>query len=287
MPALSSLYQWINNYTSRKHLRIASKEIQSIISGITGIPKEHLLIHKDSQVTKGESEKIKRAVIKRGTHYPLQYILGSAEFMGIDFRITPGVLIPRPETELLVEAALKYIDGRQGASVLDLCCGSGIIGLSIAYRDKRARVILSDRSAKAIRLSHENRKRLGLGSRIKIYQGDLFSALPVSSKFDLIVSNPPYVPHERIRHLQKEVLYEPVKAIDGGKKGLEIIKEILQQAGKYLHEDGMLFIEHDDTQKNYLETFCAREEQTELRYIKTINDLCGLPRLSMFSRPAD
>ena len=284
MPRLSSLYLWINNYISDKHLRIASTEIQSIISGITGISKEHLLIHKDSIVTDSDSEKIRRAVKKRGTHYPVQYIIGSAGFMGIDFRITPGVFIPRPETELLVERALEYIGDRQRTSVLDLCCGSGVIGLSIACMDKRTCVSLSDSSARAIRLAQENSKRLGLSSRVQLYRGDLFSPLPVLSKFDLIVSNPPYVPHDRMRHLQREVLYEPVKALDGGEKGLKVIKRIIQQAGTFLNEGGMLFLEHDDTHKKHLETLCSGEDQPSLRYMKTIGDLSGLPRLSIFTR---
>ena len=284
MPRLSSLYLWINNYISDKHLSIASVEIQSIIAGITGISKEHLLIHKDGIVTDSDSEKIRRAVKKRGTHYPVQYIIGSVEFMGIDFLVTPGVLIPRPETELLVETALKYTGDRKYKYILDLCCGSGVIGLSIARMDRHTLVSLSDNSASALRLAQENSSRIGLGSRVKFYRGDLFSALPVRSKFDLIVSNPPYVPHDRIRHLQKEVLYEPVKAIDGGRKGLEVINKIIQQAGSFLNEDGMLFIEHDDTHKKYLETICTGEDQPSLRYMKTIDDLSGLPRMSIFSR---
>ena len=284
MPRLSSLYLWINNYISNKHIRISSSEIHSIIAGITGISKEHLLIHKDSIVSNSDSEKIKRAVKKRGTHYPLQYITGSVEFMGIDFLVTLGVLIPRPETELLVETALKYTGDRKYRHILDLCCGSGVIGLSIACMDKHTLVSLSDSSAGALRLTHKNSDRLGLSARVKIYRGDLFSALPARSKFDLIVSNPPYVPHGRIRHLQKEVSFEPVKAIDGGRKGLEVINKIIQQAGSFLDEDGMLFIEHDDTHKEYLETFFDGEDQPSLRYIKTINDFSGLPRMSIFSR---
>ncbi len=284
MPRLSSLHLWIKNYISNKHIQIPSAEIHYIISGITGISKEHLLIHKDSIVSNSDSEKIKRAVKKRGNHYPLQYIIGSEEFMGMDFLVTPGVLIPRPETELLVETALKYTAKRKYKHILDLCCGSGVIGLSIARMDRHTLVSLSDNSASALRLAQENSSRIGLGSQVKFYRGDLFSALPVRSKFDLIISNPPYVPHNRIRHLQKEVLYEPVKAIDGGRKGLEVIKKIIQQAGSFLNEDGTLIIEHDDTHKEYLETFCTGEDQPSLRYIKTINDFSGLPRMSIFSR---
>ncbi len=283
MPQLNDIYEWIKTYTRVKNIRIALSETNIIISSIIGIPREHLLIHKDIVLSNSYVRKIKKAIKKRSIHYPLQYIIGSVEFMGIDFLITPGVLIPRPETELLVETVLKYIAELKYKTILDLCCGSGVVGLSIASIDKNTFVSLSDSSVRAINLTSKNSGRLGLTGKINLYKGDLFSKIPLSSKFDLIVSNPPYVPHTRMRHLQKEVLYEPVKAIDGGEKGLEIIKKIIQQAGKFLNEDGMLMIEHDDTHKKYLETICTDADQGTLKYIKTINDLSGLPRLSLFS----
>jgi release factor glutamine methyltransferase len=283
MPQLNDIYEWIKTYTRVKNIRIALSETNIIISSITGIPREHLLIHKDIVLSNSYVRKIKKAIKKRSTHYPLQYIIGSVEFMGIDFLITPGVLIPRPETELLVETALKYIAELKYKTILDLCCGSGIVGLSIASIDKNTFVSLSDSSVRAINLTSKNSGRLGLTGKIKLYKGDLFSKIPLSSKFDLIVSNPPYVPHTRIRHLQKEVLYEPVKAIDGGEKGLEVITRIIQQAGKFLNENGMLMMEHDDTHKKYLEKAYTNEAQTALQCMRTINDLSGLPRISIFS----
>ncbi len=248
------MYEWIKTFTHVKNIRIALTETNSIISSITGISREQLLIRGDIVLSNTDVRKIQNAVKKRASHYPLQYIIGSVQFMGIDFLITPCVLIPRPETELLVETALKYIAELKYKTILDLGCGSGVVGLSIASIDKNTFVSLSDSSARAINLTKKNSSRLGLTERIKFYTGDLFSKIPLSSKFDLIISNPPYVPHKRIRHLQKEVLYEPLKAIDGGDKGLEVIRKIIQQAGKFLNEDGMLIIEHDDTHKKYLKT---------------------------------
>ncbi len=284
MSQLNALYAWIKSYASTQHTRIALTEINSIISGMTGIPREHLLTHEDIVLSNTDIERIKKAVKKRATHYPLQYIVGSVEFMGINFLIDPGVLIPRPETELLVETALTYMADREYRTVLDLCCGSGVIGLSIASMERNAFISFTDNSKRAVHLTIKNSESLGLTPRVRFYTGDLFSRVPASERFDLIVSNPPYVPHARMRHLQKEVLYEPVTAIDGGRKGMEVIKRIIQQAGKFLNQNGMLIIEHDDTQKRYLETLCTDTDQTALKYMKTINDLSGLPRISIFSR---
>ncbi len=284
MPLLRDLHTWIRSYVRSNHLRITLTEINSIIAGVTGIPREHLLIHNDSVVPAGAFRKITRAVKKRGEHYPLQYLTGSVEFMGIKFRIRPGVLIPRPETELLAEICLQYTAARKNTSILDLCCGSGVIGLSIARLDLHTRISLSDRSLRAVNLARENAAVLGLAARTSFYHGDLFSPLPVGAKFDLIVSNPPYIPNTRMPHLQKEVRCEPVKALDGGKNGTEVITRIVRQAGNYLNDDGILAIEHDDTHQRFMESLGMSAKQTSLYYVKTINDLSGRPRVSIFRR---
>lgn len=243
-------------------------------------------MYRDVPLSGREKLRLRRAMEKRAAHYPLQYITGSVEFMGIDFSITPGVFIPRPETELLVETALKAIGTGSRTAVLDLCCGSGVVGLSIARMSTGTEVALSDVSGKAVRLAIKNSERLGLRSRAEFYTGDLFSPLPMSKSFDLIVSNPPYVPCGRMRRLQAEVLEEPARAIDGGRGGLETIRRIISGAGRRLGRDGMLIMEHDDTHKEYLEALCDHDGRSGLRYIKTINDLSGLPRVSVFSARA-
>ncbi|MGB9735374.1 MAG: peptide chain release factor N(5)-glutamine methyltransferase [bacterium] len=282
MPRLSAIYDWVQQNQKLKVNKIPFSEINTIISGITGIPKQVLLVHSDIRVSSSELKKIQKAITKRIDHYPLQYILGFVEFMGIRFFINEGVLIPRPETELLVETALKYIDELQYETILDLCCGSGVVGLSIAYLNKQTHVSLCDNSSKAINLTRKNSQLLGLNHRCTLFKSDLFSGIPVSSKFDLIVSNPPYVPEERLSSLPKEINYEPVEAINGGEKGMELISRIIQQVGSYLNKSGMLIIEHDDTQKRYLERIGIVDTGSTLKYVKTINDLSGLPRVSVF-----
>ncbi len=282
MPQLDILYRWVKKYTADKGTHIPLREVNSIISAIAGIPRERLLLEKDIRITDTGVRRIKYIVRKRVSRHPLQYLLGSVEFMGINFLIKPGILIPRPETELLVEAALEIIEGHSYSTILDLCCGSGAIGLSIARKNKSVQVSLSDISRKAISLAKENSRRLGIASRIKFFEGDLFSPLPVSAQFDLIVSNPPYVPQRRIKHLQKEVLFEPLEAIDGGVDGLDVIRRITRNAGKFLKKNGILIIEHDDTHESYFHRFNETGLRTTLRYRKTIKDLAALPRISVF-----
>jgi len=281
MPTLKDIYDWAMPYIKNKESGVTFSEINTIISYVTGIPKEYLLINPDTRLSASNIRRIKKAIQKRSTHYPLQYIIGLIEFMGINFHITPGVLIPRQETELVVETALEYIKKFEYKTVLDLCCGSGVIGLSIAFFSQGIIVSFIDNSAKAINLTKKNSKLLGLTERSSFYKGDLFSPLS-GSRFDLIVSNPPYVPSNRIKHLPEEVLYEPIDAIDGGNRGLMILKKILYQAGNYLNKSGMLIIEHDDTHKEYLKKISTVEPNIGIKYVKTINDLSGLPRVSVF-----
>lgn len=287
MPLLRELQAWARSYVREHRLRIPAAEINSIIAGLTGLPKEYLLIHQDTAVPAGDAGKIKRALKKRGEQYPLQYLTGAVEFMGIDFRVRPGVLIPRPETEVLVETAVPYTTARKHTTVLDLCCGSGVVGLSIARMNQRTHITFCDISRRAVHLAQENARMLDLTARSVFFQGDLFSPLPGASRFDLIVANPPYVPHTRMPALQKEVLYEPATSLDGGKRGIEIIRRIVDQAGRFLNDAGVLIIEHDDTHRKYMESLCPSSEATTLRYVRTINDLSGRPRVSVFYRAGD
>jgi len=254
-----------------------------IISKIAGIPKEFVLTHNDIQIPPAVVKKIRYIIKRRLEHYPLQYLLGTVEFMGMDFFIKPGVLIPRPETELSVEIALKLIERYNYSQVLDLCCGSGVIGLSIACINKSIGVCLTDKSKKAVALARENSVKLDLLPMVRFYTGNLFAALPSEEKFDLIVSNPPYIPHGRISRLSGEVRCEPLSAIDGGEKGVKVVRRIIKQAGRFLDKNGMLIIEHDDTQEDYMKEMCEDRKQIGLKYIKTINDLSGLPRVSVFA----
>lgn len=178
---------------------------------------------------------------RRAAGEPVQYVLGSADFMGLKFRVEPAVLIPRQDTETLVEAALIELRRRPGVpAVLDLCTGSGCVGLSLASLAPHARVTLTDLSREALEVARENMKALGVKAALR--HGDLFAAVG-RERFDVIVSNPPYIPRGDLAGLQREVQFEPRMALDGGEDGLDFYRRIAEAAPDHLNPGGALFLE--------------------------------------------
>ena len=171
---------------------------------------------------------------------PLAHIIGEAEFMGRLFTVGPTVLIPRPETEDLVQQAVKHISVRPDL-ILDMCSGSGCIAVSLAFLFPSAQVTGADISAEAIEVARKNASNMNLGKRVNFVQSDLFDN--IEGKFDLIISNPPYIPTEVIKTLSPEVQSEPHIALDGGSDGMEIIKKIILAAPPYLKAGGLLALE--------------------------------------------
>ena len=178
---------------------------------------------------------------RRAAGEPVQYVLGSADFMGLKFRVEPAVLIPRQDTETLVEAALIDLRARQGApEVLDLCTGSGCVGLSLGSLAPDARITLSDISKEALEVARRNAKALEV--RAELRHGDLFAAVG-RQRFDVITCNPPYIPTDELPTLQREVRFEPTLALDGGADGLDFYRRIAEAAPGRLNPGGTLFME--------------------------------------------
>lgn len=177
--------------------------------------------------------------------YPLQYILGTTQFMGLDFIVKENVLIPRNDTEPITELAIKHI-GNKNMRVLDLCCGSGCIGLSIKYYCPNSHITLADISDYALELAQENADRLNLNA--DIVKTDMFSN--TDGKFDVIVSNPPYIPSRVIPTLSPQVRHEPLLALDGSEDGLRFYRIINEHYRRFLKKDGLLLLEigHDQKQ---------------------------------------
>lgn len=187
---------------------------------------------------------------KRATRLPLQHITGKQDFMGYEFNVDENVLIPRLDTEILVETVMEYAKLLKGkVSVLDLCCGSGAIGISLSKLCKNMKIVCSDVSDEAVKLTKENAKNLK--SNVTVKKGDLFEPFNGrlgQGKFDIIVSNPPYIASEVIPTLEEEVrCHEPSLALDGGEDGMDFYRMILKEAPKHLNPGGMLFLEigHD------------------------------------------
>ena len=211
-----------------------------LLSSLMGIPPLELRmgteIHPDPQ----QEEAYGRLIQRRRSREPLQYILGTVYFRGMEFQVSPEVLIPRPETELLAEWAAEEMQGRPSPEILDVCCGSGCLGLSMKRALPGGKVTLSDLSPGAVRIARLNRDRQGLEAEIP--QGDLLE--PVAGRrFDLILCNPPYIPSRDCEELQPEVMREPRLALDGGADGMDFFRRLSGKCPAYLKPGGLLMME--------------------------------------------
>lgn len=209
---------------------------------------------------------------------PLAHIIGEAEFMGRLFTVGPTVLIPRPETEELVEQSVKHLCGIKPDAILDMCSGSGCIVISLAFIFPQVQIIGADISKEALEVARKNSDNMNLGPRVQFVQSDLFKN--IKGGFDLIISNPPYIPTEVIKTLSPEVQSEPHIALDGGKDGLKIIKKIIDAAPSFLKEGGLLALEIGFGQsEKVLKFFSGQYWQTPF----TGKDFAGIERF-VFAR---
>jgi release factor glutamine methyltransferase len=227
----------------------APKESELILTGCLGLDRVGL--YRDIPVLSEEQQgMLKEIVGRRCRREPLHYIIGHVDFCGMNINVGPGVLIPRPETELLVEEVIKTVGTKQSAlstqhsalKILDLCTGSGCIALSLAKHLPGSSVIGTDISQKALAYARENARRSGIRN-VAFLEGDLFEPVK-DEKFDIIVSNPPYIRTSEIRDLQPEIReWEPAEALDGGEDGLAFYRRILAHSGAHLNAGGSLLME--------------------------------------------
>jgi len=207
------------------------------------------------------------------------YIIGKKEFRGLEFKVNKSVLVPRPDTETLVEAAFKILTEeftqRHEGSILDLCTGSGAVAIALKNERPELEVHATDISPAALKVAIRNSENLLGKNKIHFYHGDLFQALS-REFFSLIVSNPPYVPTAEIETLSAEVQNEPCLALDGGASGLEIINRIIEEASNYLQKGGSLLLEADPRQMEEIKTLLAKRGFSSLQLFK---DMSGADRV--------
>lgn len=265
----------------------ADSDIRLLAMDVAGCTYSTLILRMAEEVTEKQAQRLHAYVTERMTHKPCQYILGTQEFMGYEFATAEEVLIPRPETELLVEEACRIAenwkdtpDGRK-RRVLDLCCGSGCIGISFSkLRHGRDLVELADISDAAIALTKKNRERLQ--ADCAVIQTDLF--MQIEGKYDMIVSNPPYIRTDEIPKLMAEVRdFEPHLALDGKADGLYFYDKIIREAREYLYEDGYILFEIGQDQLDAVRGLLVENGYTD---IKGIKDYAGLDRIVAARYPA-
>lgn len=221
-------------------------------------------------------------VARRCGREPLAYIEEEKAFYGLDIYVNPDVLIPRPETELLVEAALEAIGNKEDAKILEVGTGSGAIAVAICANNSRARVLASDISLSALGVARVNVDRHELSSRISLVCADLLSSLRSGPGFDLIISNPPYVPSTDIDGLEMELSHEPRIALDGGPVGLDIIKTLIDTASDHLTTHGILMFECGWGQSRAIRDFIGHSKSVNVSAV--LSDYAGIERIIVCSK---
>lgn len=257
------------------HSQSARLDAEVLLAHVLGKERSWLLAHSEEQVEASQVAAWKTSLARLESGEPLPYVLGEWEFFGLNLQITPAVLIPRPETELLVEYALLWLaENPTRRQVADVGTGSGAIAVALALNVKDLVVTAIDVSPEALEVAKANITLHGLGNRVVAIRGDLLTN--VSSSFDLIAANLPYIPAERLPSLAV-FKQEPALALDGGVDGLELIRRLLPQAAQKLAASGMLLAEIDASQEEHVLQL-SRQQWPQAK-IEVQKDLAGLPRL--------
>ncbi|HNW39282.1 MAG TPA: peptide chain release factor N(5)-glutamine methyltransferase [Candidatus Omnitrophota bacterium] len=250
-------------------------EAELVYSHILNCDRLSLYLNKEKRLGGNKSAQACRIFKRRITGEPLQYILGSTEFMGLEFKVDKRALIPRPETEILLSSALeklKPLGKTRRLKILDLGTGSGCIAISAAKLLPQAQVWATDISVCALQLAKKNADLHKV--KIKFLHSDIFSALKEDrDKFDLIISNPPYITRQELGGLAREISYEPSLALAGGIDGLDFYRKIILRAAAYLNQDGLLAMEVGANQANQVRALCVGQGFNILEIIKDYNNI--------------
>ncbi|WP_025322703.1 peptide chain release factor N(5)-glutamine methyltransferase [Deferrisoma camini] len=251
-------------------------DAEVLLAHVLGVPRIRLYTEFDKPLEEAEVAAYREAVRRRARREPVAYITGEREFWSLRFRVAPGVLVPRPETELLVEAALEGT--ADTGRVLDLGTGSGCVVVAFLRERPGWTGVGVDASAEALEVARENAGSLGVADRLELRQGDLFG--PVGGeRFDRIVSNPPYVPTAELETLEPEVnRFEPRGALDGGPDGLAVIRRIAAAAAGFLAPGGRLVLEFGRGQERAV---AAILEEAGFSQVEIRDDLAGIPRVAV------
>ncbi|MBU4346874.1 MAG: peptide chain release factor N(5)-glutamine methyltransferase [Candidatus Omnitrophica bacterium] len=259
-------------------------EAELLFTQILHCNRLSLYLDDNLRLDKDKSYLISEVFKKRILGEPIEYILGETEFMGLEFRLTPDVFIPRPETEILVEAALKLVKCLMFnvgcLNILDIGTGTGCIAISLAKFISAVKVIAIDISSSALEIGEENSCLNGVEDKIKFIQANIFNIKHNTlniEQFDIIVSNPPYIPTAEIDNLHPGIKYEPYIALDGGRDGLGFYRRIIRDSADYLKEDGLLIMEMGFDQKEAIKNIFQNSENFKI--IDVVQDYNNIDRV--------
>ena len=277
MNTYASALRYGKKYLADRQIENSGGDAWYLMEYVWGIDRNYYFLHSDDIIEQKDEERYRDLLQKRGSHIPLQHLTGTCDFMGLTFQVNDQVLIPRQDTETLVESALSRL--KEGDRALDLCTGSGCIILSLEKLGPGIRGLGADISAEALAVAKRNRDSLGLESDFCI--SDLFEG--IEGVFDIIVSNPPYIASGKIPGLMEEVRgFEPLLALDGGADGLDFYRRIIKDARNFLKPGGWLGLEIGYDQREAVEELLRRQGfiRTE-----TLQDLAGLDRTVWAENP--
>ena len=263
----------------------ADIKLKILIEYVFKISKEKLILKYKDEINDKKVEEFRKLLKKLENGIPIQYIINNQEFMGLNFYVDENVLIPQPDTEILVEEVIKIAETKTTSNqtiinnnlqILDMCTGSGAIAVSLASYIDKSEIDAVDISQKALEITEKNAKENKVEKKIKEIESNLYKNIG-EKKYDIIVSNPPYIKHEVIKKLDKQVQKEPLIALDGGDDGLEFYRKIIKQSPKYLKKDGYLCLEIGYDQKDEVINLLNTENKYKNIYSK--KDLYGNDRI--------
>lgn len=273
--------------TIKENLEIASNKLKVnnidvpilksriLLSFILNKPKEYLVVNQDEELTSEEEKIFENLICRLISGEPIQYITGKQEFMGMEFSVNRNVLIPRPDTEILVEEVIEIIKKTNSTRILDLCTGSGAIAISVAKNIQEIEILATDISKEAIKVARDNSIKNNTNNKVIFLESDIFSR--INEKFNIIVSNPPYIEKEEIKKLDIEVQQEPILALDGGIDGLDFYRKVITESPNYLEPEGYLCLEIGYNQKENVVSLLEKSKQYKNIYSK--KDLAGNDRV--------
>jgi release factor glutamine methyltransferase len=283
--SIKRVLAWATDDFKRRGNKSARLDAELLLGEALGLDRIKLIVEAERPLADDELVRYRDLIKRRRAFEPIAYILGRREFFALPMRVDRRVLIPRPDTEILVEAALfgtrdQHLYGR----MLDLCTGSGCVAIAFAKERPTWRVTAVDLSPDAVAVARENAQRAGVVHNLAVLEGDLFAALPEGARFELITANPPYIPSAEIESLDPDVRdFEPRLALDGGADGLSVTRRLVSEAARYLDPGGLLALEGGFDQAPAV---AALLEQAGFSQITRSRDLAGVERVVSGRRPA-
>ncbi|HEY6098757.1 MAG TPA: peptide chain release factor N(5)-glutamine methyltransferase [Anaeromyxobacter sp.] len=268
------LVAWTQDFFAKKGVDAPRLTAELLLAHALSCDRVRLYLDFDKPLGEPELARFRDLVRRRGEGEPTAYVLGRKDFYGRTFRVDARVLVPRPETELVLEAALAALP--EGGRALDLCTGSGCLAISLALERRGAAVVATDVSQDALAVAREN--AAALGAVVGFAHGDLWAAVHGEAAFDVVVSNPPYVPAKELAGLSREVRREPCIALDGGEDGLAVLRRVVAGAPARLRPGGVLCVEMHESHADVLPGLCL---EAGFGGAEARKDLAGLPRLTV------